>query len=56
MPLKAKFMAWGMMWPFGMYAIIFGIPDRLVYVRVFVFVLLLIGTIVVYRVPIKRFN
>ena len=54
MPLKAKFMAWTMMWIFGMYAIFFGIPDRLIFVKFFVFILLIIGTIVVYRVPVKK--
>lgn len=54
MPLKAKLMAWGMMWIFGSYAIFIAIPDRLLYIRIFVLVLMIIGTIVVYRVPVKR--
>jgi uncharacterized membrane protein YbaN (DUF454 family) len=54
MLLKTKLMAWGMMWIFGMYAVIFAIPDRLIYVRIFVCMLLIIGTIVILRVPIKK--
>ena len=53
MPRRAKLLAWSMMWAFGAYAIVWGIPDRLLYVRILVFVLLLIGTVYIFRLPTK---
>tara|TARA_Y100000590_G_C15531908_1_gene943517 strand:+ start:553 stop:963 length:411 start_codon:yes stop_codon:yes gene_type:complete len=53
MPFRIKIIAWVMMWCFGLYAVFKGIPETLLYIRILVFILLIIGTIFIYRVPTK---
>ncbi len=53
MPFRVKIIAWVMMWCFGLYAVFKGIPETLLYIRILVFILLIIGTIFIYRVPTK---
>tara|TARA_Y100000590_G_scaffold272787_1_gene306270 strand:+ start:2465 stop:2797 length:333 start_codon:yes stop_codon:yes gene_type:complete len=53
MPFRVKIIAWAMMWAFGLYAVFSGIPESLLYVRILVFILLIIGAIFIYRVPTK---
>ena len=53
MPFRVKIIAWAMMWAFGLYAVFIGIPESLLYVRILVFILLIIGAIFIYRVPTK---
>ena len=53
MPFRVKIIAWAMMWAFGLYAVFRGIPESLLYVRILVFILLIIGAIFIYRVPTK---
>ena len=54
MPIVAKIWAWGMMWVFSIYALIWGIPDRLTYAKVVLVVLLIIGTLFILKIPVKR--
>ena len=56
MPFRVKIIAWVMMWCFGLYAVFSGIPESLLYIRILVFILLIIGTIFIYRVPTKVMN
>tara|TARA_B100001123_G_C15147923_1_gene962311 strand:- start:519 stop:851 length:333 start_codon:yes stop_codon:yes gene_type:complete len=53
MPLKIKVIAWSMMWVFGSYSVLMGIPQTLLYVKLLVLVLLIIGTVFIYRIPSK---
>tara|TARA_B100001996_G_C18595853_1_gene567852 strand:- start:274 stop:693 length:420 start_codon:yes stop_codon:yes gene_type:complete len=50
MPLRAKIISLILMWVFGSLAILYGIPDSLLYIKLIVFILLLIGTIFLLRV------
>ena len=54
MPMVAKIWAWVMMWIFSMYALIWGIPDRLTYARVVLVVVLIIGTLFILKIPVKQ--
>ena len=50
MPLRAKIISLMLMWIFGSFAVLFGIPDYLFFVKIIVFIILLIGTIFLLRV------
>ena len=50
MPLRAKIISLMLMWIFGSFAVLFGIPDSLFFVKIIVFIILLIGTIFLLRV------
>ena len=50
MPLRAKIISLILMWIFGTFAVLFGIPDSLIFVKIIVFIILLIGTIFLLRV------
>ena len=50
MPLRAKIISLMLMWIFGSFAVLFGIPDSLIFVKIIVFIILLIGTIFLLRV------
>ena len=50
MPLRAKIISLILMWIFGSFAVLFGIPDSLFFVKIIVFIILLIGTIFLLRV------
>tara|TARA_B100001142_G_scaffold231027_1_gene229182 strand:+ start:1533 stop:1952 length:420 start_codon:yes stop_codon:yes gene_type:complete len=50
MPLRAKIISLIFMWIFGSFAVLFGIPDSLFFVKIIVFIILLIGTIFLLRV------
>ena len=50
MPLRAKIISLILMWVFGSFAVLFAIPDTLLFVKIIVFILLLIGTIFLLRV------
>tara|TARA_B100001029_G_C15041609_1_gene444048 strand:+ start:82 stop:501 length:420 start_codon:yes stop_codon:yes gene_type:complete len=50
MPLRAKIISLILMWIFGTFAVLFGIPDSLLFVKIIVFIILLIGTIFLLRV------
>jgi hypothetical protein len=50
MPLRAKVVSLILMWVFGSFAILYGIPDSLLYIKLIVFIILLIGTIFLLRV------
>ena len=50
MPLRAKIISLILMWIFGTFAVLFGIPDSLFFVKIIVFIILLIGTIFLLRV------
>jgi len=50
MPLRAKIISLILMWVFGTFAVLFGIPDSLFFVKIIVFIILLIGTIFLLRV------
>ena len=50
MPLRAKIISLILMWIFGTFAVLFGIPDSLFFVKIIVFIRLLIGTIFLLRV------
>jgi len=50
MPLRAKMISLMLMWIFGSFAVLFGIPDSLFFVKIIVFIILLIGTIFLLRV------
>ena len=41
MPFRVKIIAWVMMWCFGLYAVFSGIPESLLYIRIFYFLLFL---------------
>ncbi len=53
MPFKIKVIAWSMMWVFGLYSVLIGIPDTLFYLKLLVLALLIAGTIFIYRIPSK---
>tara|TARA_Y100001970_G_scaffold5363_1_gene6093 strand:- start:13908 stop:14327 length:420 start_codon:yes stop_codon:yes gene_type:complete len=50
MPKRAKIIALLLMWIFGSIAVLYAIPQHLIFVRVTVFIVLIIGTIFVSRV------
>ncbi len=50
MPLRAKIISLMLMWIFGSFAVLLGIPDSLFFVKIIVFIILLIGTIFLLRV------
>ena len=50
MPLRAKIIALLLMWIFGSIAVFYAIPKSLIYIRIIVFIILVIGTLFVYRV------
>ncbi len=50
MPLRAKIISLMLMWIFGSFAVLFGIPDSLFFVKIIILILLLIGTIFLLRV------
>ena len=50
MPLRAKIIALLLMWVFGSIAVFYAIPKSLIYIRIIVFIILVIGTLFVYRV------
>ena len=50
MPLRAKIISLMLMWIFGSFAVLFGIPDSLFFLKIIVFIILLIGTIFLLRV------
>ncbi|MFL2767575.1 MAG: YbaN family protein [Dehalococcoidia bacterium] len=50
MPLRAKIISLILMWVFGSFALLFGIPDSMLFVKIIVFIVLLIGTIFLLRV------
>lgn len=50
MPLRAKIISLILMWVFGSFALLFGIPNSMLFVKIIVFIVLLIGTIFLLRV------
>ena len=50
MPLRAKIVSLMLMWIFGSFAVLYGIPNSLAFVKIIVFIILLIGTIFLLRV------
>lgn len=54
MPLRAKAFALGMMWPFVTFAVLFAIPDSLLWAKALTLLLALAGTAYILHLPTDR--
>jgi uncharacterized protein len=54
MPFRAKVFALGMMWPFVAFAVLFAIPDHLLWAKAITLLLAVIGTAYILSLPTDR--